>query len=252
MKANVQKESRAYSAIAVSGFIIALVAGGAEILAGFGTQWGLWDYRKGFLILRWTAYSSVAIGIISLAGCFLARPKGSHRGLFLSVAGLLIALVVFSIPWSLQQKARHVPAIHDITTDMENPPSFVALLSERKTAVNKPEYGGAEIAAKQRAAYPEIVPLEISRPASETFKLALTAARDIGWKIVDANEREGRIEATDTTFWFGFKDDVVIRITPTTQGSRLDVRSASRVGRSDLGTNARRITKYLKAIRQVG
>jgi uncharacterized protein (DUF1499 family) len=69
------------------------------------------------------------------------------------------------------------------------------------------------------------------------------------WKIVESNPDLGRIEATDTTLWFGFKDDVVVRVTPKEQGSRIDVRSVSRVGRSDVGTNARRIERYLRRIR---
>ena len=78
-------------------------------------------------------------------------------------------------------------------------------------------------------------------PPDRAFEPALSAAREMGWEIVDAASKDGRIEATDTTFWFGFKDDVVIRITPTPEGSRIDVRSLSRVGRSDVGTNAKRI-----------
>jgi uncharacterized protein (DUF1499 family) len=70
----------------------------------------------------------------------------------------------------------------------------------------------------------------------------------MGWQIVDANASEGRIEATDTTFWFGFKDDIVIRVAATSGGSRIDVRSVSRVGRSDVGTNAKRIRCYLKRL----
>ena len=80
----------------------------------------------------------------------------------------------------------------------------------------------------------------------------MAAARKIGWVIVDANAAEGRIETTDTTFWFGFKDDIVIRITPADHGSRVDIRSVSRVGKSDVGTNAKRIRKYLKELKQMG
>ena len=87
-------------------------------------------------------------------------------------------------------------------------------------------------------------------PKINPLNRALVTARRMGWKVVDTNVAEGRIEATDTTFWFGFKDDVVIRIAPSDHRSRVDVRSVSRVGRSDLGTNARRIQKYLKALTQ--
>jgi uncharacterized protein (DUF1499 family) len=85
------------------------------------------------------------------------------------------------------------------------------------------------------------------RPA-QAFEKALSAADKMCWKIVESNPAEGRIEATDTTFWFGFKDDIVVRITPTADGSRIDVRSVSRVGRSDVGTNARRIEKYIRKV----
>lgn len=252
MRKNVNRRNRTYSSIAVTGFILALVVGGAEILSGFGTQWGLWDYRKGFIVLRWAAYGGLAAGLISLAGCFVTRPGRGRRGLLMALGGLLIAVAVFGIPWSMQQKARQVPAIHDITTDMVDPPPFVALLPLRKLAVNQFEYGGMEIAAKQRAAYPDIIPLELSLSRAEAFKVALVAARDLGWQVVDANEGEGRIEATDTTFWFGFKDDIIVRVAPAARGSRVDVRSVSRVGRSDVGTNAKRIRGYLKKLRGTG
>ncbi len=87
-------------------------------------------------------------------------------------------------------------------------------------------------------------------PPPQAFEQALRMARDMGWTIVDSNPGEGRIEATDMTFWFGFKDDIVIRIVPAAQGSRVDVRSVSRVGRSDVGTNAKRIRKFLKKLKE--
>ena len=219
------------------------------MLSGFGTQWGLWDYRQGFVVLKWAAYGGLAAGLISLSGCVTAWPGRGRRGFLLALAGLLIAAVVFGIPWSLQQKARQVPAIHDITTDTVNPPPFVALVHLRETTANKSAYGGPEIAAKQRAAYPDIVSFELPLPPAEAMSRAVAAARDMGWRVVEASEREGRIEATDETFWFGFKDDIVVRVTPSVRGSRIDVRSVSRVGRSDLGTNANRIRDYLASIR---
>ena len=244
------RENRAYSPVAVAGFVLALLAGGLELLAGLGSQGGFWDFRTGISLLRWGAYGGIAAGLISLAGCFAARPGAGRRGLVLAVSGLLIALAVTAIPWSLQRLARQVPAIHDITTDLQDPPHFVVLLSLRKGTVNGAEYGGSEIATKQRLAYPDIVSLDLSISPAETFKAALSAARGLSWQVVDADERAGRIEATATTFWFGFKDDVVVRVVPTVQGSRVDVRSVSRVGKSDLGTNARRIRAFLKAVRE--
>ena len=159
-------------------------------------------------------------------------------------------------PWSprLRGTGENVPAsrnnfpkIHDVTTDTEDPPAFVAILGLRKDAPNPSTYGGPEIAAQQRAAYPDIRPLVSEIPPARAFERALSVARRMGWDIVDENPPEGRIEATATTLWFGFKDDVVIRIIPLAgTGSRLDIRSVSRVGLSDIGTNARRIRAFLK------
>ena len=248
MIADTEQTKRTLSPFAVGGFVLALLAGLAEIAAGWGTRWGFWDYRGGFFILRFAAYAGIACGVLSLIGCAATWPGSSRRGIVWAAAGLLIALIVVFVPWSAGQRARQVPAIHDITTDPENPPRFAALLAVRNASANKAEYGGAEVAAKQRAAYPDIVPLELAVPPGRAFALAADAARSLGWQLADADEKEGRIEATDTTFWFGFKDDIVIRITPTARGSRVDVRSVSRVGRSDLGTNAKRVRGYLKKI----
>ena len=138
--------------------------------------------------------------------------------------------------------------IHDITTDTETPPAFVAILPLRAGVPNSVEYGGPELAAQQRTGYPDLGPLTLQIPPTQAFTHALTAARAMGWEIAASEATEGRIEATDTTFWFGFKDDVVVRITPAGGGSRIDVRSVSRVGKSDIGTNAKRITEYLRRI----
>ncbi len=242
---------RTLSPLAVGGFILALLAGLAGIAAGWGTRRGFWDYRQGFLILRYAAYGGIACGVLSLIGCAVSWPGSRHRGFVWSAAGLLIALIVFLIPWSMTLKSQRVPAIHDITTDMANPPRFVALLPVRNASANKAAYGGPEIAAKQQTAYPDIVPLELSVPPGRAFTLTVNAARSLGWQVADANQKEGRIEATDTTFWFGFKDDIVVRITPIARGSRIDVRSVSRVGRSDLGANAKRVRGYLKKIQEL-
>jgi uncharacterized protein (DUF1499 family) len=140
------------------------------------------------------------------------------------------------------------PSIHDITTDTENPPQFVALLAARQKAPNGAAHGGARVAQAQKAAYPDITPTKLDLPPARAFERALNVAGNMGWKIVAANQAEGRIEATATTFWFRFKDDIVIRIVASGNGSRLDLRSMSRLGRNDLGTNARRIRSFLNQL----
>jgi uncharacterized protein (DUF1499 family) len=165
---------------------------------------------------------------------------------------VLISLVVVAVPLAYLRTAQGVPPIHDITTDTENPPLFEAILPLRADASDPAVYAGEEVAAQQRGAYPDIKPQTLPVPPDEAFERALVAAGEIGWEIVAAEKGEGRIEATDTTFWFGFKDDVVIRIQPAEAGSRIDVRSTSRVGVGDLGVNAARIRRFLEELRERG
>ena len=101
----------------------------------------------------------------------------------------------------------------------------------------------------KKKAYPDLAPEILDALPDAVFKHALAAARTLGWNIVSAVPGEGRLEATDTTFWFGFKDDVVVRVVAEGTRSRVDVRSVSRVGRSDVGANARRIRAFLKELR---
>jgi uncharacterized protein (DUF1499 family) len=238
------------SGIAVFGFGLALLAGLAVVLAGLGSRWGWWDFRTGFSVMKWGGFGCLAAAAVSLVGSILARPGISRRGFILGLSGLVLSSVVAGVLLQWMWTAKHVPPIHDITTDTENPPAFVAILPLRAGAANPAVYGGPEIAAQQREGYPKLGPAVLDVPSDQAFGRALEAARAMGWEIVASNPADGRIEATDTTFWFGFKDDVVVRITPTGAGSRIDVRSVSRVGRSDVGTNAKRIQKYLEKVTQ--
>ncbi|MGE5189281.1 MAG: DUF1499 domain-containing protein [Gemmatimonadota bacterium] len=234
--------------VAAAGLLAALAAAAADFSAGPGTRMGWWPFRTGFDILRWAALGGLAGAAVSFAAGLATRSGPGRRGLRVAAAGLLVGLSAAGVPWSYGRLAKAVPAIHDITTDTEHPPEFVALLAARREAPNGAAYGGPGVAAKQRAAYPAIRPALLGIPPGEAFDRALAAARKAGWRIAAADRADGRIEATATTFWFGFKDDVVVRIAPDGSGSRVDVRSVSRVGKSDLGTNARRIREYLKAL----
>ena len=207
----------------------------------------MWDFRYGIRILRWAAYIGIAGTGLSFVGAILGRPGKGRRGFLLAIAGIVLGSVAFGVPGYWYRIAKKVPMIHDITTDTENPPEFVSVLALRKGAPNSATYGGPEIASRQHTAYPDIRPLVADIPPAQAYERARFAARQMCWNIVDENPAEGRIEATATTRWFGFKDDIVIRIQPTAgNGSRVDIRSASRVGQSDLGTNARRIRAFLK------
>jgi len=212
-------------------------------------------YRFGFIGLR-AAFSSVFFGywlgllaaLFGLIALLLALSGRPRRHLARALIAIVLGVIAFVPPMMFKHKAGAVPAIHDITTDTANPPQFQALLAQRADAPNSAVYGGAEIAAKQHAAYPDIKPLQFDAPPATVFKAALDAARSMGWAIAAQVPEEGRIEATATTFWFGFKDDVVIRLRPEAGGTRVDVRSESRVGGSDVGTNAARIRAYSREL----
>ncbi len=238
------------SGIAVLGLAVALVAALVVIVAGPGSRLGLWDFRTGFMLLKYGTWGALAGAALGILGGLRARPIGPRRGMGWAVLAIAIGLVTAYFPWSFQHKARSVPPIHDITTDTANPPRFVAVLPLRADAPNPPEYEGDSIAQLQREAYPDVTPVVLEEPTDRAFGRALEAARDMGWEIVAADPAEGRIEATATTFWFGFKDDVVVRITPLEGRSVVDVRSVSRVGRSDVGKNAERIREYMDKLRE--
>ena len=214
---------RATVTIASAGLALALVAGLALLLAGPGHRFGWWSFGTGFGIIRWAAYGGIAAAL----------------------AGLIIGLITVGVPAYYLQKARSVPPIHDITTDTEDPPEFETILPLRAQAPNPASYGGPAVAAQQREGYPEIAPADYPVAPEAAFEAALGAARDMGWSVVAMDEAAGRIEAIARTLWFGFVDDIVIRVRPTDAGSRIDVRSVSRVGVSDMGKNAARVRAYL-------
>ena len=221
----------------------------ASVMSGFGTRWGWWGFRTGLAVLRWTAYGEIAMAVISLSCLFLPAARWSGRVRVLLLAALVISLAAASVPVRMWMIFRSVPMIHDITTDTDNPPQFDAVLKLRKGALNPAAYGGQEVADQQHKAYPDIAPLVLDLSPAQAFERSLTAAKNLGWTIISRNEEKGLIEATDTTFWFGFTDDIVIRISPQDKGSRIDLRSLSRVGKSDVGTNAKRVREFLKAVK---
>jgi uncharacterized protein (DUF1499 family) len=239
--------TRKRNATATLGFVLSAIAITAAMGAGTGARLALWDFHQGFRILNWSAYFGIAGTMLSLVGAILGRPGKERGGFLLAVSGIVLGAIAFGVPANWYRIANRVPMIHDISTDTENPPTFVAVLALRMDAPNSAIYGGPEIAAKQHTAYPDIRPLVSDTPPAQAYEHARSIARQMCWKTVDENPAEGRIEATATTRWFGFKDDVVIRIAPAaSNGSRVDIRSVSRVGLSDVGTNARRIRAFLK------
>ena len=235
--------------LVVLGTGLAVVSAVVLVAGPLGYRLGILPLRVALLtFLTWGAYAGLAAAVVSLAGLVatLMRPREKRRGIAIAVVGLLAGMAFVLAPGRFRM-GPPMPGIHDITTDTQDPPAFVAVVP-----LNTPDrtvYAGEQIAERQRAAYPDLEPVILNVAPAEAFERALATVRDMGWELVEADGAGGRIEATDTTFWYGFKDDVVIRVRPAAEGSRIDVRSLSRVGGGDVGTNAKRIRAYVAALK---
>ena len=213
---------------------LALLAPLLLAASGLGVRAGLWPFRTGFGMFA--AALVVGLAGAGLAAVALAVPRLRAKP-SLMVLALLLGLASAAVPLDHVRRVKTLPYINDITTDSEHPPP----LSHGKPY----ERHFAEL---QRIGYPELRPLELAAAPARAFARARAVAQEQGWEIVSADENAGSFEAVATTRWFGFKDDIAVRISPAAHGSRVDVRSRSRVGRSDLGANARRIREFLAAL----
>jgi uncharacterized protein (DUF1499 family) len=220
-------------------------------LGPIGWRAGWWHFRFAFqTLMPWAAYCGIAALGVSALALLLGRSRIEWRGVAVAAVAFAVGLLIAYVPWHYDQMRQTVPPIHDITTDPDNPPAFAAIVAARTADGGNPvAYEGAKIAEQQRQAYPDIAPLSLALPRDAAFNRALDAAQRMGWTIVAADDTAGRIEASDRSRWFGFTDDVVIRVTAAGSGSRVDVRSSARLGRSDFGVNAARIRAYLGALR---
>ena len=220
----------------------------AALLAGPAYRVELLPLNVAIQTVRWAATVAVGGAAVALLAVLLTMGRSAlRRWRRRALWALLINAAVAAWPLYMLYQLRNSPPIHDISTDTANPPAFDAVVPLRRGAKNPVEYVSAT-AAEQRKSYPDIVPLQLPIQPAVAFDNAQRAAQAMGWQIVAASPDKLRIEATDTTLLFGFKDDIVVRIAPQGNGSVVDVRSLSRVGGSDFGTNAKRVRAYLKRV----
>jgi uncharacterized protein (DUF1499 family) len=226
---------------------------GLLALAPLGTRLGWWHYNYG---LYWLIPASAAAAAVAVALALVRMASGRSKLGLRTLAMLLVALAVGGsvvyLPLQYMQVRRTLPSINDIATDTDNRPAFGATLAERAAEsgdrVDTPE---PDLSRLQRAGYPDIAPLRTALPPGQAFSAALAVAQAMpGWSVVAVDAGAGRIEASARSRWFGFTDDIVIRIAADPGGSRIDMRSASRKGSRDYGVNAARIRAYLGALRQ--
>ena len=212
------------------------------LLAGPLVKGGILPWQLGLGLFAIGSLVAAIGGLICLI--IVIRNRGGKLASAGMVAGLMAAMILIRIVTG----SSGVPRIHDITTDTANPPQFVSVTAAlRGLGSNSIAYDPA-VAPQQAAAYPAIRPRLIARPPAEVFDSVTKAIVARGWTVVGADSATGRIEATDTSGWWGFKDDIVVRLRPEGTGTRIDVRSVSRVGQSDLGANAARIEKLLDSV----
>ncbi len=175
------------------------------------------------------------------------------EGLGAATAAILIGLAMLGYPAYLAVKAYRLPAISDVTTDPIDPPRFETIGRLRSREANPVAYAGLYSAELQKAAYPDVVSLETTSNAKAAYEAAMTVIKKRRWNVVNEREpqpgrRDGYIEAVARTPVMGFRDDVAVRVRAVGQGARIDVRSASRYGRHDFGTNAARVKALLDDI----
>jgi uncharacterized protein (DUF1499 family) len=192
------------------------------------------------------------IAIVLAAAAFVVIWREGNQGLGAALSALFIAAAMLGYPGYLAVRGYQLPAINDITTDPIDPPRFEVVGRLRSRDANPVAYAGLHAAELQRKAYPSIEPLNLSVSPKQAYDAALQVIKKRKWLVVDERppqpRREGRIEAVARTPILGFRDDVVVRVRVVTDGARVDIRSASRYGRHDFGTNASRIRRLMEDI----
>ena len=191
------------------------------------------------------------IAIVLALGAFVVIWKDGVDGAGYAFSAIGLGLALIAYPTYLGYRATKLPMINDITTDPIDPPRFdvLARLRPRGTV----EYAGLYAAEQQRVAYPDIEPLSLNASPKTAYDAAMAIILRRKWRVVvdrppSAARRDGQIEAVARTPIMGFRDDVAVRVRPEADGARIDVRSASRYGRHDFGTNASRIRALLEEV----
>lgn len=248
MNRNPRRDDRHYSVIAGVAFVFALIAALVIVAGVFSARMGIVAQLTGFGVFAIGQLLALAALLVSLAGLMRTR-RGVRAGRGRAAAGLTLSVILLLPLAFFLPAALSVPPIHDITTDTQNPPQFSAIKALRTEVENDLTYAGPPVASLQQEAYPDIVPLILPLSPAQAFGKAKSVAAELRWRIVSANPETGYIEAVDETLLFGFRDDIAIRITADEAGAtRIDIRSASRVGQSDLGANAKRIEQFMQAL----
>jgi uncharacterized protein (DUF1499 family) len=235
----------------------ALVLGVGAVLcalvAAVGTGTGMWGFRAGLTSLRYLFFAAAAGAVLGLVGLIMARRRG--KLMLANLVALVVALGFVLYLGNLVRIAKSVPAIHDVTTNLDDVPQFTRLSVRADNLETIPDEDKAELKAMppearwkavHRAHYGDLHTVHLVAPPAEALRRVAALVRERGWETALIDGKAGIVEATATSFFFRFKDDVVVRVRPAPGGGSLvDMRSISRVGTSDVGVNAKRVRAFL-------
>lgn len=228
--------------------LISLIAFLLVALAGPLYKFSIIELATAFTGFKFGVFAGISALILLAIQLLFKRNTASIGSALVSA---VLAIIAIAIPLSMMDTAKNVPPIHDISTDLVNPPAFVAIAPLRADAPNPVAYDGIETAEQQRTAYPELQTLRYDQTQPELIAATTQAIENLGWELINIDADKGIVEATDTTAWFGFKDDVVVRVTDNDNERLVDIRSKSRIGGSDLGKNAARVHKLIDELDNV-
>lgn len=242
------------------------------MVAALGTKFGLWPWRVGLgtLIVTWGPRLLGAAVLLALAALVAILRRRPRRGVGIALVALVIPALGLGYLYQVRARSQSIPPIHDVATNVEDPPVHSPRLSaERAAADSNPvhpltdrlsdieayrtprfaDQANRTVGDLAREAYPQLRPLIVTADRRRLFAALVKAANDRGWRIITNDPAGGRFEAVARTFWFGFEDDVAVRVRPAAGGRlTVDARSTSRVGLGDLGANAARLTDYLRSV----
>ena len=243
-------------------WVLALLLPVWFLVAALGTKFGILDWRIGFGLMVFTLGGLLLLGVLVLAivGLLMALLVKPRQGWQRALVAVAIPALALGFAASVMSKAKDIPPIHDIATDIQDPPAFSKAVIDARAAIGGgnpiapmnvpvPALKGKTVGELGKAANPDLAPLALSQSVPDATKLVAEVAAAEGLKVTTTGD--GVVEAVAESFWFGFKDDVVFRIRPaaTGAGTVVDIRSTSRVGMSDLGANGKRIGALSAAIK---
>jgi uncharacterized protein (DUF1499 family) len=242
--------------------IVAAIILPVWFLAGaMGTKFGVLDWTIGFGLMAFQLgpllmMGALAIAFLALGAALIVKPR---KGILAALLALIVPAAGLGYGASVRSQVAHIPPIHDISTDMIDPPAFSQAVAEARATItrsNDLDYStltgplaGQDPREVQARAYPDVRPIRVEIDADDAWMTARDTVEAMGWTITREDQAAGVLEATVSSFWYGFTDDIVVRVrTPVTQvGAIIDLRSVSRVGVSDLGANAARIRAFRAA-----